>query len=232
MYVKEDPCHTMACMVDMGLVDLDNPEESTVLIQILKAEPESELITEDVIGKEYQAFLQWITYSASCHVLECGVIENPCGGAGPIGGPPDDVLTPLGSCSQEALVGAFTTFFMAWDGRCLGCHSDCDDDFEAPCWLVEGYSKEKPEEVYTASLVTMYNLIGMGAVNVEEPDQSLMILKPLAKKLGGLWHGGGDKFNGFADEAYQDFMLWLDAYSSCFYGLVPQKPLVKMISPQ
>ena len=58
LFVKDTPCQTMACMKQLGLVDFDEPEASSVLGWISRAMPESSLITEQVIDQEYQAMLE------------------------------------------------------------------------------------------------------------------------------------------------------------------------------
>ncbi len=230
MYAQGNACDTMSCLLAAGLVDFDTPEDSKVLAQILKAEPNSALITDEVIEKEYQAFLQWITHSASCHTQECPMPAEFCSGEPP--GPNEPpALSPLGSCSEADAVNAFTNYVMKWKGRCHGCHTACEEDFEAPCWLVYDYDKNVPDQVYTASLISMFNLIGIGAINVEEPYQSTMLLKPLKVEYGGLPHGGGDKFADAGDEAYQDYVLWLDYYKNCYDNTKPTKPMVSLFKP-
>ena len=120
---------------------------------------------------------------------------------------------------------------MKWKGRCHGCHTDCEKDFEAPCWLMYDYDKEDQEAAYQASLISMYNLIGIDAIEVNDPLKSLMLLKPMKVANGGVQHGGGDKFTGPEDEAYQDFALWLEFYASCYLDIPLQKPLVSLIKP-
>ena len=48
-----------------------------------------------------------------------------------------------------------------------------------------------------------------------EPSQSLLLLKPLAEGVGGVEHGGHDKFAGTDEQAYRDFMEWIQRYADC-----------------
>ena len=230
MYAQGNACDTMSCMLAAGLVDFADPKESKVLKQILKAEPDSPLITETVIENEYEAFLQWITHSASCHASECPKPAEFCSGEP---NQPDDYSgpSPLGSCSETEAVNAFTNYVMKWKGRCHGCHTNCDEEFDAPCWLVYDYDKDNPAEVFNASMLSMYNLIGIDAIDVASPYQSTMLLKPLKAEYGGMNHGGGDKFADLADEAYQDYILWLDYYKNCYDNTKPSKPIVSLFTP-
>jgi hypothetical protein len=230
MYAQGSPCDTMSCLLAAGLVDFKKPADSEVLKQIMKADPDSDLITEAVIDKEYQAFLEWITYSANCHVQDCPQPAEFCSGL-PQEAPDKDVLSPLGACTEDEAVSAFSNYVMKWKGRCHGCHTDCDKDFEAPCWLLYDYEPEDPEAVHNAAMISMYNLIGIGAIDVVHPYQSTMLLKPLKVEYGGLPHGGGDKFADLGDEAYQDYILWLDYYKNCYDNTPPTKPMVTLFKP-
>src|SRR5687767_10046112 len=49
LFVRSTPCETMACLKDLGLVNLAAPADSKVLSWIERAEPLSPLITEDVV---------------------------------------------------------------------------------------------------------------------------------------------------------------------------------------
>ena len=70
----------MACVVAQGFVDLESPKMSDVLAQILQAEPQSVLITSEVIEEDYQGFLEWIQFSVACHEEVCGELLDACAG--------------------------------------------------------------------------------------------------------------------------------------------------------
>ena len=231
MYVKESPCHTMACLIEQGLVDLNDPPSSPVLLQIMQADPASGLITEAVLKQEYDGFLEWIQHSQTCHESRCAGIANPCG-TSPSGTPSPGGLTPLGSCQEEALIDLFDERVFEWRLRCHGCHSDCKPDYPAPCWQIEDFDKNDPIARREAAVWTMFNLIGLGAVNPDDPLQSLMLLKPLKEDLGGIEHGGGSKFNTIGDPAYQDYLYWLERYASCYNNGVIEKPTVSLNTPK
>jgi hypothetical protein len=77
MWVKETPCQTMACMANRGIVDLDDPEASLILTWIGRAQPESELITAQVIAEEREGVLEWIRSSSECGLCWSGQ-GDPC----------------------------------------------------------------------------------------------------------------------------------------------------------
>ncbi|MCA9690592.1 MAG: hypothetical protein R3A51_09185 [Nannocystaceae bacterium] len=210
LFVRDTPCETMACLVDRGLVDLNDPEQSTVLQWIARADPESALITQAVIDEEYEGFRAWIEQAARCGA--CGEFTAPCG-------PPSDeddceFDTPEaskwidpGDCSPRTREALFRSNVYAWRDRCYPCHFD-SSELIAPKWIATG-----PCEV--ASLTTMHNVLERGLVDYAQPDQSLLLRKPLAEDQGGVEHGGHDKFESKDELAYRDFKAWIDREAQC-----------------
>ena len=66
LFVRDTPCETMACLVERDLVDLEAPEESTILSWIERASPDSELITEQVIRAEYDKLRRRMKQGGCC----------------------------------------------------------------------------------------------------------------------------------------------------------------------
>ena len=214
-----DECTTMACMVESGIVDLDTPEDSVVLTWILRGTPDSELITSEVLQQEHDGVLEWIQFHKSCGRYVCGEIQDPCGD-GPTSGtcetpPSGHDLPPRGfddpgDCSDLTVERAFAELVYSWRGRCYPCHYDTKpgDPEDAPRWIVDG-------DCNIGALATMRNVEELGLVDLADPSKSLLLLKPLAESLGGVEHGGSDKFDTFDDGAYQDFKAWIDLYVAC-----------------
>lgn len=218
LYVQQDPCATMACMVESGIVDLDDPDDSLLLDWILRASPESELITARVIDEEHDAMRDWIRYSARCGAEVCPPIDDPCGTgvvescdlpSSSSTGPRMPFDDP-GDCSPHSLEAGFAALVYTWRGRCSPCHFDSHEGApeEAPRWVHDG-----PCDLGAAR--TLNNLVELGDIDIEHPERSLLLLKPLAKSLGGVPHGGHEKMGSFEDPAYQDFLAWLQRYSAC-----------------
>jgi hypothetical protein len=214
-----DECRTMACMVDAGIVDLDAPEDSPVLEWILRATPDSPLITSDVLQQERDGMLEWIRYHSSCGAFACPSIEDPCGTAASAGScetPPSTHDLPShgfddpGDCSDLTVERAFGELVYSWRGRCYPCHWDSrpGDPENAPRWIVDA-------DCNAGSLATMRNVLELGLVDLDEPDQSLLLLKPLAEAAGGVMHEGSDKFFDTNDGAYQDYKTWVELYVGC-----------------
>jgi hypothetical protein len=139
-FVRDTPCETMACLVEGGLVALDAPEESKILGWIRRAEPDSALITEDVIQAEHDGFLEWIEASARCPDA-CG--NRTCGSpstelACEIETEPEELPeAPEPDCADSSLEELFQNDVFAWRGRCFPCHFDNQPAMrpEAPRWI-------------------------------------------------------------------------------------------------
>jgi hypothetical protein len=218
LYSKDgDECTTMACMVESGLVDLEAPRESLVLDWIMRSDPQSDLITPQVVRAEHDAMLSWIEEHA-CGKIECPEIENPCGREAVVGtceippehsGPPRGFDDP-GDCSDLTIETAFSELVYSWRGRCYPCHFDSKSGApeDAPRWIVDA-------ECNAGSLATMRNVLERGLVDFEQPDQSLLLVKPLAETAGGVLHGGGAKFANTEDGGYLDFRMWIEKLVAC-----------------
>jgi hypothetical protein len=218
LYAQADPCATMACMVEQGVVDLESPDDSLVLAWIERATPASELITEDVIKAEHDGMRDWIRYSARCGQTVCPPIDNPCGSTAvePCEVPPSAategrrMFADPGDCREVTLEAAFDALVYSWRGRCFPCHFDShpDETPEAPKWVHDGACG-------IGAVETMHNLLALGDIDVRHPEESMLLLKPLAESVGGVEHGGGDKFHDTQDPAYQDFVAWLQRWAAC-----------------
>jgi hypothetical protein len=204
MYAQDTPCQTLACMVDAGVVNLENPESSALLDQIRMGETASSVFD---VEKEADAFLAWIEWSAECHDEACGVLESPCTsgtGAASTG------VDPLGDCSESDLLAVFWDSVIIDRKRCNTCHSQwaednttygpctSDEDCEEKIQCLAGYCKmpgaykaphyfegledsakwNVPED-QEAALNTMYNVAALGALDPETPLSSFLLVKPL-----------------------------------------------------
>ncbi len=216
-YATGDPCRTMACMVEEGLVSLEEPESSTVLGWISRAEPDSALISEKIIAEEYDGFKAWIEWSASCGAEVCGMIENPCDPEVPTeeqtchseelsrdpSTPPEE--GDPGDCSDLTIETLFRDRVYVHRYRCAPCHLE-GFDAEGPDWVRGGSCNE-------GSLATMRWLVRDGLVDAETPTESAVLVKPLSDADG---HGAGHpKFADTQDATYRDMLYWIERWSAC-----------------
>ncbi|HIA02426.1 MAG TPA: hypothetical protein EYN66_11025 [Myxococcales bacterium] len=240
MYAQDTPCQTLACMVDSGVVDLSNPESSSLLADIKLGQTKSSVFD---VEKEYEAMLNWIQWSASCHSDVCGKIESACSSGSNAA---STGINPIGSCSETGLLASFWDAVIIDKGRCDVCHSDWakKDTTKGPCTsdadcdeklqcldglcrkagayfspsFFEGLKGEmvwKKKKDKERGLNTMYNMVALGQIDIEEPLNSLMLVKPLLENFQptaiygsgvniptvepgvgvGVSHGGSNKFN-------------------------------------
>lgn len=213
-FVRDDACESMACLREDGLVNLRSPEDSVVLAWIGRAEPDSSLITEEVIEAERAAFLEWIRHEAACGACadtKCGKLDKAqlCKVSHDPTSDPAEV--DPGGCDDKALEELFLNTVFAARGRCYPCHFD-DLDRPIPgatAWIEQRGSCE------AASATTLRRILDGGYVDVEQPDQSLLLRKPLSPEDGGLPHGGSAKFRKDGDAGYDAFLYWLTRYAEC-----------------
>lgn len=218
LFVKDTPCQTMACMVEQEIVNLEDPASSLVLMWIERASPASEGITRDVIDEEYRGFLQWIEHTAECGSAHCPTYDNPCDLEEPDPEDCDDrdirdefvAFDDPGGCDDIVLEEMFQHDFYAWRSRCFPCHWSTHGDSvpEAPNWLQIGACD-------VSSLATLREIERRGYIDVDEPTESLLLLKPLDEELGGIEHGGGTKFHDDEEESYLAFVHFLERYAAC-----------------
>jgi hypothetical protein len=215
-FARETPCKTWACLQEQGLVDVSSPESSKILGWIERASPKSDLITPQVVQAEHDAFRDWIEANAACPQACEGVT---CGSPkdGPTCAVPKDNPEPAPAgadtrgCSDQDLEQAFYDDVYAWRGRCFPCHYDTElkADKTAPRWLSSiGNCK-------TGSAVSLKRVLGLGLINVDDPTQSLLLLKPLDADDGPVTHGGGRKFDDSTDATYQSFLRFILHYRQC-----------------
>ncbi len=214
LFVRETPCQTMACLIELGLVDLEQPAQSTILGWIGRATPGSEGITEQVIAEERAGFREWIEQTADCG--SCYEGENPCGESGSVEDcaiheADEQSFDPSdpGGCDEKTLEQLFMASFFPYRRRCFPCHFEGQDAFpEAPRWIAVG-------ECEAASLATYRQVIERGFINLQQPSQSKWLLKPLDEELGGIEHGGGTKFHSTTESAYLSMLAFSERYAAC-----------------
>jgi hypothetical protein len=215
LFVRDTPCETMACLGELGLVDLASPVRSKVLAWIDRAIPLSPLIDESVVQAEHDGFLEWIRHNAECGHFECaGVVctqrdNEPFCDVAPepfVAG----VSLDIGGCDDLALERLFRDTIYESRGRCFPCHFSSEPRPPEALHFIE-----QSGTCDSSSLQTMHNVLEAGLVNVEQPEQSLLLLKPLAEGGGGVPHGGHEKFSPGSDPGYDNFVYWLKRYAAC-----------------
>jgi len=217
LFVRANMCETRACLVDLGLVDLQDPDQSRVLSWIARAHPDSSLITEDVIDQEYEAFKEFVEQIATCGGEACAGVRCPATGnedaCGTPADEPSDVITvPAGtSCDALAVESAFRDTVYVWRDRCFPCHFTSEEgaDLNAPLFI------NTQNGCNAGSLETFNNVVSSGLIDTSDPSHSLLLLKPLAAAGSGVTHGGGAKFDGVKDPSYVSFLSFIEYWVGC-----------------
>ena len=216
MFVRDTPCETMACLSEMGLVDLAAPEQSKVLAWIERAKPLSPLIDEAVVQAEHDGFSEWIQHNAQCGAYECAGVVCTSRESDPFCDVAPEPFTAgiskdTGGCTDLALERLFRDTVYETRGRCFPCHFDSEKDAapEALHFIAQEGSCDE------SSLETMHNIVEAGLVDLAEPEKSLFIQKPLGEEGGGVAHGGHQKFYPGSDPGYDNFLYWVKRYAAC-----------------
>lgn len=212
-FVRGNACEAMACLQEQGLVRLDAPEESVLLSWIGRVPPDSPLIDAEIVEEERTAFLQWFQYEAVCQ--KCA--ETECPDPAPTGCAADkrvesayDANTDPGDCSDETLERLFRGTVFLWRARCAPCHIEgAKSSADAARFFFQD------GDCGVASLASLLRIEALGLIDVEEPLQSLLFLKPLAELDGGVKHGGHDKIVADNDRAFDAYTHFLNRYGEC-----------------
>jgi hypothetical protein len=219
-FARATPCESMACLEQAGLVNLDDPKSSVLLSWIRRADDANANVSQKLVDEEHDGFLEWIEHEAECQSCEgtpcpdapratctSGGGEGGAHGQGQSLGPTDDP----GDCERETLEELFRGTIYENRGRCYPCHFQELDtaDPAAPRFFTEVGGCE------IASLATQNNVLSRRLIDIEYPDASLLLMKPLAEVDGGLPHGGGDKFTLVGDAGYSAFRYWIRRYAEC-----------------
>ena len=186
---------------------------------------ESSLITDDVVKAEYDAMKQWIEFTARCGSQVCEPMDDPCGydiyydrpdmgdetdmEPPPPPPPPPELTIENYPCEEDGVVRAYNDHPFFWRGRCSHCHvPNAPTNEPGPAWM------SRYTDLDQGARETVANILANGYVNLEDPEQSLIMLKPLALDEGGVEHGGGDKLL-MVDELYDDFLKWSQLVQAC-----------------
>lgn len=217
VFVRDSICGTRACLLERGLVDTEAPENSLILQWIARAEPESELVTEAVIAEEYEGFSEFVHAIAACGGEACRGVT--CAGAGapdacadsePSANSPRVVPEGTG-CDPVSIEQAFIETAYAERGRCFPCHFATEKfaDVRAPRWI------ETRGGCEVGAATTLRQAIDSGYFDLEDPSQSLVLLKPLDPAYGGGPHGGSVKFHDTKDLEYRTWLGFIEFYAAC-----------------
>lgn len=202
-YIRPLEAQTFAALRDRGMLNVRRPDESRLLKFIRMSRPKTPLVTQKVRAAEYAAFHDWIVAAVKDPKL-----ANAPAATGRVGpAVPDSVIRHT---RIDSVVASFTRNVWSQQGRCMNCHEagapDNDEKVKEFGARVAWFKPDSPEG-------TMRTLVAQGDVDVDHPDQSLILLKPLSK----VPHGGGVKML-YGDAGYKMFRAWAEDYAAGVKG--------------
>jgi hypothetical protein len=198
------PSHekTFLSLRDLGLINLDKPEDSKILrlINMGESSEGAKLISDKVRKMEFDAFSEWIKASAADPKLR----DAPKLAAAELGQPKRPVEV-IRHARLDKVAELFEKNVWSQRFRCTGCHS-----LEAPEYAK--LVKENGEDMMwirkEGAEATMQYLFASKLVVAKAPEQSLILRKPTNQ----VKHGGGQKML-VGDMVYKGFRAWLEEYA-------------------
>jgi hypothetical protein len=199
-YILPDHEKTFRSLRDQGLIDLDNPDRSKILNLIRMGEkdrPGPALIQEKARKAEYEAFATWIKACAEDSALRAAPKLDEKERARPAAA--DEVIR---HGRKDRLLESFEQNVWAMRFRCMNCHTEGTPQNDK-------HRKEHGDKVAwvkkAGAEATMEYLIGSKLIDIEAPEKSLLLRKP----LGEVKHEGGTKFAP-GDQGYKGFRAWVE----------------------
>ena len=98
-------------------------------------------------------------------------------------------------------------------GRCYHCHADSYSARSTQNPQPAAWMSDDRQEL--GAQITSERLREQAYLNLDEPSQSLILLKPLTPQLGGLDHGGGTKMRDLDDALYAPLLAWIEMLAAC-----------------
>ena len=197
------PSHekTFVSLRDLGLIDLEKPEESKILKLITMGEaPGAALIKNNVRKAELEAFTAWIKASVSDPKLRDAPKLAPAELAKPKR--PNEVIR---HARADQVLASFERNVWSQRFRCTSCHAVGGAENAK-------LAKENGDEMTWIKAegleATMKFVVGSRMINPKAPEKSLLLLKPLNQ----VKHGGGQKMLP-GDLTYKAFRTWLEDYA-------------------
>jgi hypothetical protein len=182
-YVKDNSAATFVALRAAGLVNLEQPEKSKLLEFISRAPEKADPLIARLRADELAAFRAWITAAAKEPALVGQTFLPAASSAGPVGPtlPPEIIR----HARRDRVLASFLENVWIERERCAGCHSPeknqrvVKEHGEHISWI-------RPND----PAGTLATIIDHGLINLDDPDKSKILQKP----LGEVEHGGHVKF--------------------------------------
>jgi hypothetical protein len=200
-YIRPSQEETFAALKQSGLIDVQRPEKSKLLAFIQRKPEKPNLSTEKLRQAEYDAFFAWLQAAAKDPKLAAAKTKDTGIGSQL----PAEVVRHL---RRDRVLASFVDNVWTEVGRCAACHSPDRNQEQV---------KKHGEHISWIQLrdpqATLDHLREHELINVNEPEKSLILLKPLNQ----VKHGGGQKML-LGDRTYKQFRAFLDDYAASLAG--------------
>ena len=198
-YLLPDHEKTFRSLRDQGLIDLDNPERSKILrlIQMGERKGTAAPVHAKARQAEYDAFAVWIKACARDPKLRLAPKLDAKERA-----TPSHPVEVIRHGRMDRLLESFERQVWAMRFRCMNCHTEGTPQADKHvkehgprvAWVKKGGAE-----------ATMEYLLGSRLIDLDTPEKSLLLQKP----LGTVKHGGGVKFHT-GDQGYKGFRAWIE----------------------
>jgi hypothetical protein len=245
-YILPSQEKTFASLREQGLIDVANPEKSKILTLIRMGEKDldkgARLIHEKTRAAEYEAFQDWIKACCNDPVLRKLPLAKAADRARP---KRDDVV--IRHARKSRVVESFAQKIWSQRMRCFPCHTPHELHEDNPKHrrpiekmknMAEAHGKkvakrmrifrETPEATLEYLIEDSRNTPPgrLPLINLENPRQSLIVLKPASKLprkiesgrekpsyVEPVSHMGGLKMH-VDDQSYKSFLSWIGDYAN------------------
>lgn len=202
-YIRPSSDETFRSLRDQGLVNVAKPDQSKILKLINMSDrdnPGANLLQAKTRDTEMVAFTEWL--KACCR--DPKLRDAPKLATSELAKParPDEVIR---FARTDRLLESFEQNIWGQRHRCMGCHVEGSEQNRK---LVEKNGDQVSWMKKSAAETMTYLIRTKHLVDVEQPEKSLLLLKPLKE----VEHGGGKKFLK-GDLGYKGFRTWLEDYA-------------------
>ena len=200
-YIRDDQATTFAALRAEGLIDVDKPDDSKILRFIGRHAADTDPLIVNVRQAESQAFRSWIRAAVKDPDLLATKDTDVRIGSELS----DEVIRHM---RRDRVLDSFVETVWSQIGRCLRCHSP-DKNEKLVAKHGEQMSWIRPNDPYG----TMLQCVEQRIIDVDDPEESLLLLKPLGKED----HGGGRKF-ALGSRTDKSFRRFLNDYAAVLEG--------------
>ncbi|MBP3956817.1 hypothetical protein J8F10_16205 [Gemmata sp. G18] len=206
-YILPSANDTFLALREQGLIDLDKPENSKILALINRGADDPKaagLISAKRQRAEYEAFAVWIKACAADPALRGAPKPEK---APALATKPVEVVR---HARKDRMLESFETNIWSLRFRCMNCHTEGtpqnDKLVKEHGARVAWFRKAGPE-------ATMDYLLASKLIDLDKPEKSLLLTKPLNE----VKHGGGVKVV-VGDQGYKAIRAWAEDVASIKKG--------------